>query len=378
MAHFGSPLKLAPSEAKRSRIINNWNLCIICQVSTNEKLSTTTLKERQTLLSSVNTRKDYVYRRLLEEFSSLNDIDTERLFYHKSCYKTYTSKINLEKFSVNEKLGNSSCSTDTELSVQTRSMSTLFDWSTCIFCQHRSYKGDRQLRQIETDDRYKKIVETADQKRNFDIKLLISTENFKSKAFYHRACIANFLLNTPKKEETNEEPTLLVHDQAFERLLLSIDNDLIVHKKAFLMSYLLEMFCSFLPQDSPIKYTSAKLQRRLEKHYGDSIVIQTQQGQGRSNIVYSSTISVSEAILAASHLKSELRLSEFEAEMAEPKLNEEQILHAAASILRSKIQSVDITNEIYPNPSDVSLAQSTQNIPVALIKLLSWLIDDKC
>lgn len=93
-----------------------------------------------------------------------------------------------------------------------------------------------------------------------------------------------------------------------------------------MISYLLEMFCSFIPQDSPIKYTSAKLQRRLEKHYGDSIVIQTQQGQGRSNIVYSSTIAVSEAILVASHLKSEPRLSEFEAEMAEPKLNEEQIL----------------------------------------------------
>jgi hypothetical protein len=41
--------------------------------------------------------------------------------------------------------------------------------------------------------------------------------------------------------------------------------------------------------------------------YSDSIVIQPQQGQGKSNIVFSSSISISDVIKAASKLKSDLK-----------------------------------------------------------------------
>jgi hypothetical protein len=41
----------------------------------------------------------------------------------------------------------------------------------------------------------------------------------------------------------------------------------------------------------------------LKKHFGDAIVIQCQQGQGTSNIVYSSSICLSEAIVKANRLK---------------------------------------------------------------------------
>jgi hypothetical protein len=43
-------------------------------------------------------------------------------------------------------------------------------------------------------------------------------------------------------------------------------------------------------------YTTYRLQQKLAKHFGDAIVIQCQQGQGMSNIVYSSSICLSEAI----------------------------------------------------------------------------------
>jgi hypothetical protein len=43
-------------------------------------------------------------------------------------------------------------------------------------------------------------------------------------------------------------------------------------------------------------YTTYQLQQKLEKHFGDAIVVQCQQGQGMSNIVYSSSIWLSEAI----------------------------------------------------------------------------------
>ena len=91
MYTFSSPLKLTASQAKIRRMSNQWNLCIICQVSTVEKLSSLSTKGQQTLLDAVNTRKDDVFRRLHDEYSSLADVG---LCYHKSCYKSF----NLEKF----------------------------------------------------------------------------------------------------------------------------------------------------------------------------------------------------------------------------------------------------------------------------------------
>jgi hypothetical protein len=107
------------------------------------------------------------------------------------------------------------------------------------------------------------------------------------------------------------------------------------------MSTLLERFRTFLPKERADKYTTYQLQDRLLNHYSDSIVIQPQQGQGKSNIVFSSSISIGDAIKAASKLKSDLKIAQIDLEISDTKdtLSEEQILHSAANILRRDIQS---------------------------------------
>ena len=69
------------------------------------------------------------------------------------------------------------------------------------------------------------------------------------------------------------------------------------------MSSLLDKFFSWLPEGLSTKYSTAKLQTRLQNHYGDTIVIESQKGQGQSNIVFSSSISVADAIRAVSKMK---------------------------------------------------------------------------
>jgi len=54
-------------------------------------------------------------------------------------------------------------------------------------------------------------------------------------------------------------------------------------------------------------YTTYRLQQKLEKHFGDAIVIQCQQGQGMSNIVYSSSICLSETIDKDNSLKADMK-----------------------------------------------------------------------
>ena len=148
-----------------------------------------------------------------------------------------------------------------------------------------------------------------------------------------------------------------------------------------MMSNLLEKFRFLLPQDYADKYTTYKLQNRLMSYYGDSIVIQPQQGQGKSNIMFSSSISIGDAIKAASQLKSELKIAQLDLEIGSSKntTSEEQILHTAANILRRDIHSLDLNNDYYPTPSECSLPLSIQSMPPPsnLTKLICWLIDEK-
>jgi hypothetical protein len=63
-----------------------------------------------------------------------------------------------------------------------------------------------------------------------------------------------------------------------------LHHDLFENKKAFTMSSLLDKFCSLLPEGLSTKYSTAKLQTRLQNHYGDTIVIECQKEQDQSNI----------------------------------------------------------------------------------------------
>ena len=66
------------------------------------------------------------------------------------------------------------------------------------------------------------------------------------------------------------------------------------------MSFLLDEFCSFLPPNNARKYATSKLQQKLPNYFGNAgIIVEKQHGQGKSNTIFSSSITVSEAIHAA-------------------------------------------------------------------------------
>jgi hypothetical protein len=108
-------------------------------------------------------------------------------------------------------------------------------------------------------------------------------------------------------------------------------------------------------------------------------VIESQKGQGQSNIVFSSSISVADAIRAVSKLKADLKVSEVEASFVDvPDMQEDQILHDAAKVLRGYLHAVEIFKDFYPSQSDLSHHRSLQFIPPSLMTFLSWLVDDNC
>ncbi|CAC5400232.1 unnamed protein product [Mytilus coruscus] len=113
----------------------------------------------------------------------------------------------------------------------------------------------------------------------------------------------------------------------------------------------------------PTSFTTRKLQRYLENHYGDSVVIQSQQGQGKSNMIMSSNITLGDAIKAASNLKAELKWSnEKQTRRMYSEQTDDQLLYSAASIIRRDIDKVRIFKEHYPTSTDVSFENSLQAV----------------
>jgi hypothetical protein len=107
-------------------------------------------------------------------------------------------------------------------------------------------------------------------------------------------------------------------------------------------------------------------------------VIEGQKGQGQSNIVFSSSISAADAIRAASKLKADLKFSKVEASFVDvPDMQEDQIIHDAAKVLRGSLHAVEISKDFHPSPSDLS-HRSLQFIPPSLMTFLSWLVVDNC
>jgi hypothetical protein len=110
------------------------------------------------------------------------------------------------------------------------------------------------------------------------------------------------------------------------------------HKKIFTLTQL--FFSEFLSSDRKESCTSHRLQQKLERHFGDLITIQPQQGQGVSNLIYSSAISTPEAISAAPRIKADMHSATVhDLSNVAHICDESQILHAAAGILRRQISN---------------------------------------
>jgi hypothetical protein len=154
----------------------------------------------------------------------------------------------------------------------------------------------------------KKILDAARRNSDYEIESKVLHEQFYDKALYHNGCICKYFMKTPK-ETVKDETESSDHDLAFEKLISDINSDLMLISElmVFLMSTLLEKYRALLPEERADKYTS---QKRLLRHYGESIIIQSQQGHGRSNIVFSSSVSIGDAINTASQLKSDLKVAQ--------------------------------------------------------------------
>lgn len=93
-----------------------------------------------TLVITVKRRKDNVFRRLAGE---LEDLDKEDVYWHSSCYSSYSSNQNIRYAISNTDpsiIEHVSCEENEQereeetLARVSQSTTTAIDWSRCLFC----------------------------------------------------------------------------------------------------------------------------------------------------------------------------------------------------------------------------------------------------
>jgi hypothetical protein len=215
-------------------------------------LSCATEKGRDTLFDAINKRQDDVYRRLYDKFNSLSLVPLNEIKYHRSCYKAYTSKRNLQRL-VSDVPECSNTSNDASVSAMKTRSKTLpqINWDYCIFCRQKAIKKDRKFKRIESSERVKYILNAARGKFHYDLLNLLTVDDVQEKAQYHSACITNYLLKWEKDHSADNYSTIKnesEHDIAFKKFIDILHHDLFESKKAFTMSSLLDKLCSLLPE----------------------------------------------------------------------------------------------------------------------------------
>ena len=389
-----SPIKFKPPNKQRRA--NNWNLCIICQEESKEKLRNPGEQGIKTFVTSVQERRNVGDSAL--HYRVYSNIDfgtglflrtfTKNVRWHKSCYSTLTSRKSLALLKKTSSVLYDESETDSEQgdsSTETRATRSAtdltIDWKKCIFCQQLSYKKEKRMIDVTTfefgESLEKMIVEKGDnlfKAKLGDLKKLIANE-----AKYHKNCHDNYYASARKPVQ---KPS--VHDTAFEKLLQVIENDLITEGRAFDMNSLLNIFkqkiaeldCKDISEDS---YSTEKLKKKLIGHFGDAISFHKPPNILMPEIVFSSSIKMNDVINLASLYKDKIKQHKIAEEVSKNildtrDLSQESTLYKAALIIRKELEDVQGIKYQPHNPSDISQETAENLIPDKLYTFISWLL----
>ena len=121
-------------------------------------------------------------------------------------------------------------------SMLTRSKSSAINWSACLFCSKKSYKQDKRLLKIESDERVTRISTAANYYGDSTMLFKISHDSFKEQAFYHNQCMTKYLVGVKQESEVNDNSSSDI-EAAFSQLVNDISEDLLKSKKGILIIF---------------------------------------------------------------------------------------------------------------------------------------------
>ncbi|EDO31927.1 predicted protein [Nematostella vectensis] len=267
-----------------------------------EKLRNVKKASVETFKNAVRIRRDEVYERLSKD---LEEISEGEIQWHSTCYSSYTSEHNLRhchaKFEAQARdVKNRITSEPTN---STRSSTSPIDLSKCFICGNRSYKKDKRLLNIATNEASLSLRQAATSKGDEKmLRLLDSVRDDLCAADgrYHKNCHGSYV----SKER-------------------GVDGS---------------------------SYSKQRLKLRLKHHFEDRISFHQQPSNNKPEIIFSSQISLIDALCAAAQSKSDSKT----------------YLIDVARYLRSEIKKCDGISFKPLNVNDVSLDSARIIIPDSL------------
>lgn len=120
-------------------------------------------------------------------------------------------------------------------------------------------------------------------------------------------------------------------------------------------------------------WNNRRLKKMLISHYGDRIGFQNQLNRSKSQLVYSTRVTVGQAVQTVQQLNESLNDSAIESEMEYQKLStEETVLHQAAMILHSELTATEGLKSWPPEAEDVTEEKAEAMLPSKLKRFLQW------
>ena len=123
-------------------------------------------------------------------------------------------------------------------------------------------------------------------------------------------------------------------------------------------------------------YSSWKLKRRLKNYYGEGMVFI--ERPGKSDLVCNSSLTVGVALQKALQLENDLShdSSQQDCEPIAPDMNENQVLHMAATILRRSMRKIK-DNDFYISGLEINVDKCGSFVPDKLYDFMLWCTNDK-
>lgn len=268
----------------------SYELCLLCQMSKNDKLFDASEQGLRKIKESSAERhklRDFKYREAIERISSLSS--SQEVVWHKSCYADFTHKGKIDRLkgsdSEHQRPSSRRATKEQNTSISLRSSTKSMEWENCMFCQVVDAK--QKLSAVTTYNVSREILELAKYEHLLRVRLANVSDLIAAEGKYHAKCYKQFLRTTAKtKDET----------QNSELSIIWLSKELIVcaeHGKVIELSEVWNRFCqiaqetgtqippSFISRLSTFK---EKLQKHID-HVYDFMVLADQTPAERKTIL---------------------------------------------------------------------------------------------
>ena len=360
----------------------DWNKCLKCQRKTSESVHHLQQDSLIKFINAAEIRQDDIFHRISEDKENLLP---EICVLHKNCYKSYTSKTNLQHVP----RSSLKITADTSSTVHqanpafTCSSTSPVQLNLCIICQNRSYRGDKRLQTCKSKSRQETIKQAALLKDDNVVLQRICGVNM-GQLRYHKGCMEKYARRN--NDEVQESSISDTYDTAFQVVINKIDHEL-SNGSGFYLSSLTDELRKYLKYENVESngYRNQKMKKRLVAHYGNNIAFKQPQDRTKSEIVYSSKISFADLILTNAELNESINSSYHDTlavndnttQHSEEKNGfDRRTIFETAKAIKRDLHNVKGISSCPLSLSDLSSATSKAMIPESLYCLLRWIISN--